>query len=477
MAAAAATAGRGQVADYIPALASVDPDAFGMAMATFDGEIYGVGQVERPFSIQSVSKLFTLALLLAEIGDRVWQGVGREPSGNPFNSLVQLESERGIPRNPFINAGALVVTDRLLSATGDAAGEVREFLRTESGNSKLDTDRVVARSEAEQGHRNAALAHFIASYGNLQNPVDSVLDHYYAHCAIEASCRDLALAGLFLSKHGLRVYWAAVAWPHRRQANERGHADLRYLRRRRRVRLPGRAAGQERGRRGRAGRDPPARHPVRLGSAAGRRGQLGGRDRRPGRVHHGQRPVGVLTRGASTAGPRGDRGHLGTGHRRRDAGVCAHAAATCLSAPPRRPPAGARGSTVRARRVAVAAAGFPPGNRRSSARACQPSSAARGAHAVEVQPGVGQQAAPSAGHCQVVDLVWCCQDWSFVAIAARYKGYRYPIEVIGHAVWLYHRFTLSLRDVEELMLARGVVVTYATIRSWCAKFGPDYAAR
>jgi glutaminase len=205
MAAAAATAGRGQVADYIPALASVDPDAFGMAVATSDGEIYGVGQVERPFSIQSVSKLFSLALLLAEIGDRVWQGVGREPSGNPFNSLVQLESERGIPRNPFINAGALVVTDRLLSATGDAAGEVREFLRTESGNSKLDTDRVVARSEAERGHRNAALAHFIASYGNLQNPVDWVLDHYYAQCAIEASCRDLALAGLFLSKHGVRV--------------------------------------------------------------------------------------------------------------------------------------------------------------------------------------------------------------------------------------------------------------------------------
>ena len=206
MAAAEATAGRGQVADYIPALAGVDPDAFGMAVATFDGVIYGVGQVERPFSIQSVSKLFALALLLAEIGDRVWRGVGREPSGNPFNSLVQLESERGIPRNPFIiNAGALVVTDRLLSATGDAAGAVREFLRTESGNPKLDTDRVVARSEAEQGHRNAALAHFIASYGNLENPVDWVLEHYYAHCAIEASCRDLALSGLFLSKHGLRV--------------------------------------------------------------------------------------------------------------------------------------------------------------------------------------------------------------------------------------------------------------------------------
>ncbi|HVH23275.1 MAG TPA: glutaminase, partial [Pseudonocardia sp.] len=205
VAAATATAGRGRVADYIPALAAVDPDAFGLAMATVDGELHGVGDVDRPFSVQSVSKLFTLALLMAEIGDRVWRGVGREPSGNPFNSLVQLESERGIPRNPFINAGAIVVTDRLLTATGDAAGAVREFLRTESGNPKLDTDPVVARSEAEHGHRNAALAHFIAGYGNLQNPVDRVLEHYYAHCAIEASCRDLALAGLFLSQHGLRV--------------------------------------------------------------------------------------------------------------------------------------------------------------------------------------------------------------------------------------------------------------------------------
>jgi len=82
----------------------------------------------------------------------------------------------------------------------------------------------------------------------------------------------------------------------------------------------------------------------------------------------------------------------------------------------------------------------------------------------------------SRRHRQVVDVVWCCQDWS-VAIAARYKCYRYPIEVIGHAVWLYHRFALSLRDVEELMIARGVVVTYETIRSWCAKFGPAYAAQ
>ncbi|MFB7665544.1 glutaminase [Kitasatospora sp. NPDC056138] len=196
---------RGRPADYIPALAEANPESFGMALATVDGEVYGAGDWEQSFSIQSVSKLFTLALALAEGGDGLWQRVGREPSGNPFNSLVQLETEHGIPRNPFINAGALVVTDRLLELTGDAAGAVREFLRAESGNATIGTDDTVAASEARNGHRNAALAHFIASYGNLRNPVDSVLAHYYAHCAIAASCRDLALVGRFLARHGLRA--------------------------------------------------------------------------------------------------------------------------------------------------------------------------------------------------------------------------------------------------------------------------------
>ncbi|PYC76381.1 glutaminase [Streptomyces tateyamensis] len=201
--AARPTLATGRVADYIPALGAADPNAFGLALATVDGEVHGVGDWQTDFSIQSVSKLFTLALALAT-GEAVWHRVGREPSGTPFNSLVQLETEHGIPRNPFINAGAVVVTDRLLTLTGDAAGAVREFLRAESGNPRLDTDLVVAASEAEHGHRNAALAHFIASYGNLENPVEAVLGHYYAHCAITASCRDLALAGLFLARHGVR---------------------------------------------------------------------------------------------------------------------------------------------------------------------------------------------------------------------------------------------------------------------------------
>ncbi|MEU0182212.1 glutaminase [Streptomyces sp. NPDC006207] len=205
MAAALPELGRGKVADYIPALAAAEAGAFGMALATVGGEVHGVGDFAEPFSVQSVSKLFTLALALHHGGDALWRRVGREPSGNPFNSLIQLETEQGIPRNPFINAGALVVTDALLTLTGDASGAVRELLRAESGNPALTTALAVAASEAAHGHRNAALAHFLAHFGNLHNPVDTVLEHYYGHCALEASCRDLALAGGFLARHGLRA--------------------------------------------------------------------------------------------------------------------------------------------------------------------------------------------------------------------------------------------------------------------------------
>ncbi|MEU1378424.1 glutaminase [Streptomyces triculaminicus] len=197
--------GRGQVADYIPALAEVDIAQFGMAVVDVDGGIHGVGAWERAFSVQSISKAFGLALVLAEGGDKIWERVGTEPSGNPFNSLVQLEYEQGIPRNPFINAGALVVTDRLQTLTGDASTTMLEFLRAESGNPDLSFDPAVAKSESEHGDRNAALAHFMASYGNLDNPVPTVLEHYFWQCSIEMSCRDLALAAGFLARHGLRA--------------------------------------------------------------------------------------------------------------------------------------------------------------------------------------------------------------------------------------------------------------------------------
>lgn len=194
--------GRGAVADYIPALARVEPRQFGMAIAEVDGAVHGVGDWRRPFSIQSMSKVFTLALVLAH-DDGVWTRVGREPSGGPFNSLVQLEHEDGIPRNPFINAGALVVTDEL-AHHGDAAGTLLRFLRTESGHPDIDVDSEVAASEAEHADRNRALAYFMASYRNMRNPVPAVLDQYVRQCSIAMSCHDVARSAVFLARHGIR---------------------------------------------------------------------------------------------------------------------------------------------------------------------------------------------------------------------------------------------------------------------------------
>ncbi len=202
---AAPFAAQGRVADYIPALAKVDPSRFGLALATVEGELVGSGDWQVPFSLQSVSKVFALALVLAKDGEALWQRVGREPSGNPFNSLVQLEYEKGIPRNPFINAGALVLIDRLISLEGDPFTVLCEFLRAESGNPAVTLDAEVARSEAEHGHRNAALAHFMASWGNLDNSVEQVLDFYFRQCALAMSCSELARAGLVLARHGLRA--------------------------------------------------------------------------------------------------------------------------------------------------------------------------------------------------------------------------------------------------------------------------------
>ncbi|MDF4248991.1 glutaminase [Streptomyces sp. WMMB303] len=200
---AAPQVGRGQPAGYIPALAEVDLGGFGMAVADVDGSVTGVGDWQVPFSIQSVSKAFGLALVLARDGESLWGRVGREPSGTAFNSLVQLEYENGIPRNPFINAGALVVTDRLQSLTGDASTSMLDFLCTQSGNPAVAFDPQVASSESEHGDRNAALAYLMASYDNLDNPVPTVLDHYFWQCSISMSCRDLALAGSFLARQGV----------------------------------------------------------------------------------------------------------------------------------------------------------------------------------------------------------------------------------------------------------------------------------
>ncbi len=193
----------GRVPAGIAHLGDADRRGFGIAVAGVDGTEVSAGDADTPFSIQSISKLFSLALALGYDSDRrLWSRVLREPSGTAFNSLVQLEAERGIPRNPFINAGALVVTDFLVEQVGDASGSVLDFVRTLSGSDALTVDGDAAAAELATSSRNRALANFLADFGNLTNPVEEVLEHYVRHCSITMSCRELARAGLFLANAG-----------------------------------------------------------------------------------------------------------------------------------------------------------------------------------------------------------------------------------------------------------------------------------
>ena len=196
---------RGKVADYIPALARVKKEQFAMSLTLKDGTNYSVGCSDKKFSIQSISKVFTFAQALNIYGKDMYKRVGVEPSGNPFNSLVQLEYENGIPRNPFINAGALVVTDMLVSHYKDnykALEKILNFIRDISDNLQIDFDAEVAKSEMEHGYRNLALANLMKSFNNFENCVDDVVLTYFKQCAVTMSTNELSRAMLFLAFGG-----------------------------------------------------------------------------------------------------------------------------------------------------------------------------------------------------------------------------------------------------------------------------------
>ncbi|MGI9533549.1 MAG: glutaminase [Thermodesulfobacteriota bacterium] len=193
---------QGKVATYIPELANIQINKFGMAVHTIDGNKYSVGDSEDKFSIQSISKLFTLTLAKQFEGEALWERIGREPSGNPFNSLVQLEYENGIPRNPFINAGAIVITDVLVSKLDEPKKNILDFIKVLSGTNDIGYNLDVARSEKETGYLNKALANFLKSFNNLENDPEQVLDVYFHQCSIAMSCVDLANACLYLANDG-----------------------------------------------------------------------------------------------------------------------------------------------------------------------------------------------------------------------------------------------------------------------------------
>ena len=194
--------GEGEIATYIPELANIDPDKYGISMHCFDDQEYALGDSREKFSIQSISKVLTLSLAVSQMGDRIWDRVDVEPSGDPFNSLVQLEYEKGIPRNPLINAGAIVVADVLISILDNPKEEFLSFVRSICGNENVDYNPVVAGSEKATGYRNAALANMLRSFDNIKNDVDTVLDFYFHQCSLEMTCQELSKTFLLFANHG-----------------------------------------------------------------------------------------------------------------------------------------------------------------------------------------------------------------------------------------------------------------------------------
>jgi glutaminase len=198
----------GEVASYIPALADVDPEKFSLAAIEMDGTEHATGDADEPFPIQSISKVFALVLAMQKadegdgVADELWRRVGREPSGDPYNSLVQLEREQGVPRNPMINAGSLIVDDVLLDHCDDARASMHELI-SELAGEEVAVDEEVLRSERDTASRNRAMANLMASFGNLTHEVDEVLDLYVDQCAISMNSRQLARAVRFLANDGV----------------------------------------------------------------------------------------------------------------------------------------------------------------------------------------------------------------------------------------------------------------------------------
>ncbi|TVO40139.1 glutaminase B [Vibrio algivorus] len=198
--------GKGKVADYIPALACIPNDKLAIAVYTNDGKVVKAGDADEPFSIQSISKVLSLTLAMGLYeSEEIWRRVGKEPSGQAFNSMIQLEVEQGIPRNPFINAGAIVVSDMLQSRLSAPRQRLLEFARQLSGDTHIVYDKVVAASEMQHSDRNAAIAYLMRSFGNFENEVIPVLNNYFHACALKMSCVDLAKTFSYLANKGQSV--------------------------------------------------------------------------------------------------------------------------------------------------------------------------------------------------------------------------------------------------------------------------------
>lgn len=198
-------ANEGKLATYIPELASVDPEIFGVHLTKMDGSNFGMGNHLQKFSIQSIAKVLALTLAYKIQGEKIWERVHVEPSGTKFDSLLLLDTNNGVPRNPFVNSGAIVICDILLTELGNAKDKFLKFVRDISDIPDLEYSEVIAESEKAHGYRNVALCNFIKSFGNIDNEPAEVLDFYFTMCSLEMTCQELSQAFMFLANDGLKI--------------------------------------------------------------------------------------------------------------------------------------------------------------------------------------------------------------------------------------------------------------------------------
>lgn len=196
---------RGKVATYIPELANVDPDMFGVHMVKTDGDSFGIGDSNQNFSVQSIAKVLSLTMAYKILGEEIWSRFDVEPSGTKFDSLIFLETNQGIPRNPFINSGAIVVCDILISHLDNAREEFLAFVREIADTNSISYNEKIAKSEKSTGYRNVALCNFIKSFGNIENAPTDVLDFYFDMCSLEMNCEQLAYTFTFLANAGRKI--------------------------------------------------------------------------------------------------------------------------------------------------------------------------------------------------------------------------------------------------------------------------------
>lgn len=192
----------GKVPDYIPELACIDENKFGVNLTDLEHNSFGAGDFKQKFSIQSISKVFALSFVYEKLEEKLWERVDVEPSGNAFNSLVQLEADNGIPRNPFINAGALVICDILLEICENPKDELLTFIRNLTEEDDVFFNEKVAASEMQNSFRNAAMCNYMKSFGNIKNKPEAVIELYCHLCSIEMTCKQLSKSFLYLANEG-----------------------------------------------------------------------------------------------------------------------------------------------------------------------------------------------------------------------------------------------------------------------------------